>query len=361
MSTNFFNPQTSDHPVNYLALVKNAADYVRSFTKEHHNPDLFYHNLAHTKRVVAAATEITRHYGVGGKDLFVVLTAAWFHDIGYFEDPAFHERVGASKAEQFLRKLGVDDEVVNSVTATIMATRVPQSPTNRLEEILCDADLYHLGTEEFWELNRLLHKEMEAIHHINISREEWLDSSIHLLASHHYFTDYCKVLLKKKKKANLEKMQEKFQEQTRTVNPIDELVQEQKQEKRSSADAYDVRDKPERGVEALFRIASGISQRLNEQADSKAHILISVNAIIISVLLTLVVRRLELYEHLILPVGILLCVNLVTITFSILATRPSTPFPVANQAEQNKDRMNLLFFGNFFHLAMMSIPGVCSK
>lgn len=337
--------------INYIELIGKAADYVRAYMEEHANPKFLYHNLAHTERVVSAATEIARHYGLGGKDLFIVLAAAWFHDIGYFDDSNNHEQAGAARAEAFLKGQGLNEETVAAVTAAIMATRVPQSPSNDLEEIVCDADLYHFGTDEFGELNKLLRKEVEAVHGINVSKEEWADSTIHLLANHHYFTGYCKDHLKKKKRANLEKLEEKFREYTKTINPIDELLQEQKVEQgASAADPYDVTDKPERGIETLFRIASATSQRLSEQADTKAHILISVNSILISVFLTLVVRRVEEYPYLMIPVSIIIAVNLATIVFSILATRPRVPGGVFPTDGLDKEDVNLLFFGNFYKM-----------
>ncbi|HEY1114118.1 MAG TPA: Pycsar system effector family protein [Chitinophagaceae bacterium] len=337
--------------INYSELAGKVADYVRTYMGEHANRDLLYHNTAHTEQVVETAAEIARHYGLGGRDLFVVLAAAWFHDIGYYDDPANHEQAGAARAEDFLKGQGVEEETVAAVTAAILATRVPQSPSNLLEEIVCDADLYHFGTDSFGERNRLLRKEMEAVYGIDISKEEWADSTSHLLANHHFFTGYCKEHLKKKKRANLEKLEAKVREYTRAVNPIDELLQEQKEGQQAPAgDLYDVTDKPERGVETLFRIASASSQRLSEQADTKAHILISVNSILISVFLTLVVRRVDEYPYLMFPVSIIIAVNLATIVFSILATRPRVPNGVFSTEGIDKEEVNLLFFGNFYKM-----------
>ena len=338
--------------LNYLELVQKAGEYVSAYMQEHANPSLLYHNLSHTERVVTVATEIARHYGLGSRDLFIVLTAAWFHDIGYYSDIRNHEQVGAAQAETFLKALGVDEVIINAVTAVIMATRLPQSPSNLLEDIVCDADLSHFGTDEFIELNKLLRKEMELLHGQDISKEDWTNGTIHLLTNHHYFTDYCRNELKKKKKVNLEKLEEKSREYTGTLDPVDALLQEQRKEQsEAAADPFNATNKPERGVESLFRIASATSQRLSEQADTKAHILISVNSIIISVFLTLVVRRIEAYPLLMLPVSILLAVSLATIVFSILATRPRVKRTVFHQGGAKKDQVNLLFFGNFCNMS----------
>jgi hypothetical protein len=107
---------------------------------------------------------------------------------------------------------------------------------------------------------------------------------------------------------------------------------------------------PERTIETMFRITSTNSQRLSTQADTKAHILISVNAIVISVLLSVVIRRMDEYTYFTIPVIILLIVNLVTIIFSILATRPNIPKGIFSENDLKQNKVNLLFFGNFFKM-----------
>ena len=106
----------------------------------------------------------------------------------------------------------------------------------------------------------------------------------------------------------------------------------------------------EKGTETLFRVTSGVSQRLSEQADNKANILISVNSIIMSILLSIVVARLDRYPHLTIPIMLFLGVNLFTITFSILATRPTVPKGVFNRQDVDSRKVNLLFFGNFYRM-----------
>src|ERR1700727_2311774 len=104
---------------------------------------------------------------------------------------------------------------------------------------------------------------------------------------------------------------------------------------------------PGRGIDTVFRITSNNNQRLSTQADSKAHILIQVNSIIISVLLSLLLRKIEDHTNLEIPAIILLSVNLVTIIFSILATRPHIPRGTFSKADLDEKKVNLLFFGNF--------------
>jgi predicted metal-dependent HD superfamily phosphohydrolase len=338
--------------MNYRDIIEKAENFVRTFVKEHQNLNIVYHRLIHTENVVAAAIEIAHHYKLSERDRFICIVAAWFHDIGYYENALSHEQIGAKKAGEFLVSNGVDEETTIAIKHCILATRIPQSPTNLLEEIVCDADLYHFGTDDFLFQDKLMRKETEALHHLHIDKEEWHKGTILLLENHHYHTKYCTDLLNKKKKQNLEKLKKKTGEELAVINPIDALVHEY------SANGHHVGERssnnqtelPDRGAVTLFRIASGIGQRLNEQADTKAHILISVNSIIISVFIGIVLRKHEVHSYLTLAVIMFLIVNLLTIIFSILATRPSVPDSIFCTDDVAERKVNLLFFGNFYKM-----------
>ena len=165
-----------------------------------------YHNISHIEYTVSAATQIANHYRLDDKDFFIVIAAAWFHDIGYFEDAKGHEERSAREAGLYLLTLQVDNAVTEAVKRCILATRMPQQPNGLLEQIICDADLFHLGTDDFAEKNKLLRQEYNATHNVNMSKEEWRAKTIKLLKAHHYHTDYCRILLDAKKAENLEQL-----------------------------------------------------------------------------------------------------------------------------------------------------------
>ena len=111
-------------------------------------------------------------------------------------------------------------------------------------------------------------------------------------------------------------------------------------------------DKPDRGIETMFRISSKNHQELSDMADQKAHILITVNSIILSAIISLVLRRLDQYAYLILPSFILMTISAVSMTFSTLATRPSIPNGVFSKEDVDNKKVNLLFFGNFYKMKL---------
>ena len=113
-------------------------------------------------------------------------------------------------------------------------------------------------------------------------------------------------------------------------------------------------DRPDKGIETMFRISSSNHQRLSDMADNKSHIMITVNSIIISVVASLLLRKLDTNNYLIIPAIMLLLVSLVTIVLSILATRPNIPNGTFTQQDVDEKKVNLLFFGNFYRMSLES-------
>ena len=336
--------------MNYHALAEQVKQYALAFFNAPENQYLAYHNLQHTEGVVKAAVQIGNLYQLDDTDFFTVLTAAWFHDMGYFsEDVANHEKKGAERATEFLKKAGVDESITSKVQGCILATKLPQSPVNLLEQIVCDADLFHLGTDEFPERNKLMRKEYETAFGQKTSKEEWRSSTIRLFQSHHYHTDYCQSLLNEKKQENLNRLLQKQQE-VQTVIVPEPVIEKEEVKNKKQGKNKGMPERPDKGIETMFRVASTNHQRLSDMSDNKAHIMISVNSIIISVIIGLVVRKLDASPNIIIPTLILLTGSMFAIVFSVLATRPKIPAGVFTKAQVDDKTVNLLFFGNFYKM-----------
>lgn len=360
--------------MNYNHRLDKVKHHVHHFFGTKALAQLSYHNLVHTESVVGNAVKIANHYRLEDKETFIVVTAAWFHDTGYSTgEAAGHEKRGAEMAAEFLRSEEVDEDVIAEVEGCILATVWPQKPANFLQQVVCDADLYHLGTPEFSDWNKLVRKEAEHRLGRKIDKTEWRKSTIKLLENHEYQTDYCRDLLDKQKKKNLDKLKQKLLEETLAASQ--EKVEEEdavpkaieiaaaeplpvarhKEEKTFIPEIAEGKkkkdDRPDKGIETMFRISSNNHQRLSDMADNKAHIMITTTSIIISVLLSVLVRKLEDNAYLILPTMMLLTVCMVTMVFSILSTRPTIPRGTFTQDDIDAKSVNLLFFGNFYRMS----------
>ncbi len=334
--------------INYKQQLEEVKNFVLDYFHTHHDSKLVYHNLDHTVSVVDATMQIANHYQLNDKDFFIVCTGAWFHDTGYFEDIQNHEQKGAEIATEFLKKQDIPADVRDSVMQVILSTKMPQRPTNLLENILCDGDLFHLGTEEFTDKRKLMHKEVSMLYQADIGKKEWRLRDIEFLESQHYHTDYCALLLNDQKQKNIDKLKSKIKDEL--VSPV--LLNDSKPTKDEKLLSNKDKKRPDKGIETMFRITSSNNQRLSDMADNKAQLLITVNSIILSLIVSLVLRRLEDNAFLIVPTFILLMVSLGAIIFSILATRPSIPDGVFSDNDLERKKVNLLFFGNFYKMAL---------
>jgi predicted metal-dependent HD superfamily phosphohydrolase len=335
----------------YRELLDLLRAHVASLFQSHEDERFIYHNLHHTEQVVENVVRIANHYQLSDQDFFIVVAASWFHDMGYLFDCSQHEMKGTSLANDFLSDKDVTPEIIEQIKGCIMATKMPQSPAGLLQEIVCDADLFHLGSDSFKERNRLMRKEAEAFVKHKIDKADWRIKTIALFKAHHYHTEFCQQLLNSKKALNLAELENKLiTEQNVDTTGIsktgDSKENGSKESKKNKA------DKPSRGIETMFRITSTNHQRLSDMADNKAHIMISTNSIILSVILSVLLRKLEDNPHLIIPTLLLLIICVVTMVFSILATRPSIPTGVFTPDDIKEKRVNLLFFGNFYRMSL---------
>lgn len=194
--------------INYAALIKNITKYVTELFNEYHGEDLFYHNLEHTENVAKRTLEIAANYSFSEVELFIISTAAWFHDTGQLTGgQALHEERSVVIMQNFLNLKGIDNETIEKIKNCICATILLQKPKTLFEAILCDADTYSLGTEDFIKNDTLLKKE-NGLRKLPINN--WDEKTLKLLQGHQYFTSYCRALLNKGKEKNSALIQQRL-------------------------------------------------------------------------------------------------------------------------------------------------------
>jgi predicted metal-dependent HD superfamily phosphohydrolase len=340
-------------------IVQQAAAHVRRTFDEADTKDLYFHSLSHTENVVQHAIEIGQLEHVTDEEMKILQVAAWFHDLGHLNGAAQgHELRSVDAAKQFLGHIGVNDQVfIQRVVDAIMATRMPHVPNDKLGEIMCDADVYHFGTEEFKETNKRVKKEMKR-RDFPALVNDWPRRSLKLLESQHFFSPSVRQRLEDGKLENIKWLRKKIaetngKEEVETtpeaaaalaegaVSPEELLknirfLQKQNQNLLS------------RGIQTMLRLGSENHMNLSGMADGKANILISVNSIIISVILSVLINRLDDSPHLLIPTILFLTSSVITVVVAILATRPKLTEGTFTRDDIQRKQTNLLFFGNFY-------------
>lgn len=322
-------------------LLKKVDTFVLNLFKEKLPNTFLYHNYNHTKRVVKSTKELIENSEINVKEEEVLLLSAWLHDTGYTVKFKGHEQESAKIAKKFLEKNKVDPETIDLVEKCIMATKMEATPKTKLEKIIRDADSSHLAKDYFEETSELLRLELQLLNIHNYSSEEWLAENIHLFTDKHvYYTDYAAKKWKSAKDKNLSELLEK---QTKKAGKL------KKEETKARLKAEYKNNNPERSIQSLFRVTLRNHIKLSDIADTKANILLSVNAIIISLALANIIPKLDAVtnKHLLIPTLILVIFSVASIVLSIMSTRPNvTTGEFTKEQVENRD-VNLLFFGNF--------------
>ncbi len=170
------------------------------------SPALRYHSLAHTRDDVAvAAARLAEMEALRPADQTLLLTAAYYHDLGYVEQRSDHEAAGILIVQRVLPGFGYTPVQVERVAALLLATQLPQTPQTHAEEVLCDADLDVLGRADYWQRSHDLRAEWEHFG-LRVSDEEWHRSQLDFLRGHRYFTASARALRETQKQANIARL-----------------------------------------------------------------------------------------------------------------------------------------------------------
>ena len=198
-----FNPINKRQSSNKKPDFEGAQAYALGRLERELSPKLIYHSLAHTRDgVVAASERLASMENVDGEALVLLLTAAYFHDIGFVVQCDNHEEAGCSIAEEALPEFRYSSDQILAIKRMILATRLPQKPETRLEEILADADLDVLGRDDFLVRSLELRMEREAFGSPT-TEAEWYEIQLHFLQTHRYWTKSAQLLRDYKKEENI--------------------------------------------------------------------------------------------------------------------------------------------------------------
>jgi predicted metal-dependent HD superfamily phosphohydrolase len=330
-------------------ILENCENYIATFYAENISADYVFHDLQHTINVVNASLEIAIGMNLPNEDMEMLQIAAWFHDTGYDQGPEDHEDRSAQYAADYLKKINYPQEKIDKIIECIHATRLPQNPKTTLAQILCDADMSHLGKKIYWSRCGRLREEMSQTRREFMSEEAWLDFEIDFLQKHQFHTDVARILYDQRKDKNIRQLlKQKKRLSTEELN-----LKYGKKGSESLKKAYELKKIDlGRGVETMYRATYRTHVNLSSIADNKANIMLSVNALIVSIIITRLAPILEENPFMTVPTVILLISCLTAIIFATLSTRPKVTEGTFSRQDILDRKSNLLFFGNFYRMKL---------
>jgi flagellar motility protein MotE (MotC chaperone) len=297
-------------------------------------------DLQHTKALVKVAGEIGMSCSLKKEEMKILLLSAWLYDLSHVQTKKVSRNGSYLPYEEFLESIGLTQADVSKVQQCIAAAHFPQHPQDTLEESLCDAVASFLAADDY-----LVQAEKQAPTEPGKKQDtyEWMNTQRELFKKHAFFTKYGKRNFLGKKEENQKLLKKKQKELSKDNPEIEALWEENKKLKKDLVKQKE--QKVSKGIETMFRTTMASHLQLSVMADSKANLMISINAIIASIMISSFIRNFEEVPHLIIPSVLLTLVCVFTIVFAVLSTRPNikkTGIP--------DEKLDFLFFGDFVQL-----------
>ena len=327
-----------------IDIVQKADDFILNLFKEKLPNTFTYHNYTHSKRVYKSINEIIENSEINVKDATILQLSALLHDTGYTITRDGHEEESVKIATAFLKDQQVADDILEGVVACIMATKFKGNPEGRLEEMIRDADASHFAKGYFQEASDFLRQEYKLQGVKNYTAAEWRDENISVLSKkHQFYSEYALKNWQSTKEKNLSKLLKSKKKDKKKLK---------KEEMKAQFKAEAKNNSPERGIQTFYRVALRNHIKLSDIADTKANILLSVNAIIISVVLANLLSKLDSNPFLVWPTAIFVVSSTVTMVLAVIATRPNVTRGEFTKEDVENKTVNLTFFGNFHKMEL---------
>ncbi|MBC8053476.1 MAG: HD domain-containing protein [Sphingobacteriaceae bacterium] len=333
-------------------IIKSAEEYVFNLFKEKLPPDHVYHNYKHTFQTVKACKDIANAYNLTSRDHEILLLAAIFHDTGYIETYQGHEETSIKLFNDFING-DYPLEDIKKVEELILSTKAGAIPDGTLQEILHDADYINIGKKKFVQRAELLRIEWERLLNKTYSDLEWAEIQLNFLISTNFVTEEAIVKLDDQREENIRMQRERIE----TLR-----IEQEKLNFKLDKNNPDKPLKEGRGIETLYRSVYEYHINLSQIADNKANIMISINTIIVSLVITLFGSGYTFSGQnefgslrFVIPMAVLLITSLLAVVFAILSSRPN--ITTKERYELSKKDSSILFFGNFAQLQINEFVG----
>jgi putative nucleotidyltransferase with HDIG domain len=313
-------------------LIADSQDFVEAYYEKHFTSVFTYHNLEHTNSVVAASAKIAAVVGLEDADIKLLHLAALFHDIGYATDAEEHEASSAAIAGDFLQQRGLPQDKISRVQELILSTNRQWKGDDLLSKVLRDADHCHLGAKDYLMFSNRLRIEFNQLYNRNTTPAEWRRINIDYFTSHAYHTEAARELYGKRKRKNLKKIVAIGELSGRTTEDHQTLTQS-------------------KSAQTQVKTALRNHIDLSAIADNKASMMVTINAMILTVGLPLLISNLENVPHLFSSTIVVALTSVVSMIFATMATKPIQMDGLTDIALISQRKTNLFFFGNFYKMS----------
>jgi len=166
---------------------------------------LIYHDAEHTKTVVEKSVFLAKKENLSESEIDLIKVAALYHDAGFLLGREKHEDKSCELAQKELPEFNYSEEQIKHICEMINATRIPQITHNIYEDIIADADLFYLGTDEYDYYSDKLYGELKYSQP-DLTEKDWIKIQLDFLTAHKFHTEYAIKVLDPVKQKHLKKL-----------------------------------------------------------------------------------------------------------------------------------------------------------
>jgi hypothetical protein len=335
-----------------MDIIKEAELHVKDLFSKNKNELLLFHNLGYIKKTVSCAEQICAMENVGITEKENILLAAWFFSIGYLFDYVDCKRQSIRVTHEFLEEQNIEASRIEEILMVIESVLHNQQHENRSADILADASEFYLGADDFLLWVKYHRQERNYFLIPKLTKRSFFQTALNFLNDHHYVTSSGKKLFLDGKKQNVERLKSLLSNELSKQLPEDNrmMINDLREEISQINQKVEKRLSSARGFDTLYRITARNQITLSGLADNKSNILITLNTLIVSAVITFVLVNISSLSILMYPSLIAIAFSVVSVTFAILATRPQIKPGVFKMDDFYAKKVDLLFYGNFYKM-----------
>ncbi|NNE28941.1 MAG: HD domain-containing protein [Saprospiraceae bacterium] len=319
-------------------IIAEAKAFVEQLLHTELADSMHYHNLEHTIGMWQSAKELSNMEGLNPKEKEWVEIAALFHDVGFTKTYLGHEEASQEIAKSFLLGKNYPGDEIAKVGELIQSTEMGRAKEGVMQQILGDADLSHISSKAYFKKKDALREEWKLNNYKILTDEDWKNLNIIFFESHEFLTDAANALYLPGKKKNYKKLKGggKIKKPSSSLN----------------------KSKP---AQMMFKTALRNHIDLTGLADNKANIMLSINAIIITISLPYLPGYIQENPGILVPAGILIATCLSSIIAATMATRPIPMKGLSDLERVKNGSTSLFFFGNFYKMSARDYQDALSE
>lgn len=322
-------------------ILGEAQRFALSLFNQKHDARLVYHNFQMASEIVEKAGVIARDNAYPEAIEKEAKLTAWFYHLGILFNYANPIPKSCELLQKFLTAKGFPQQRTKKTVQIILQIGNNQAPTTKSGQCLLDAiNACQFGLDFFVKFP-LLKLEKELILGQPFSKNDWAQFQLQQLLNARFFTPYGKVTFEPLVAQNI--LTQKQVLDKIESSPL--LLEDALPRNFQSLE----RKLPNSGTQTFFRTNYRNHINLSAIADGKANIMITVNALLISVIISVITYKniTETTPSVLLPAVIFLITGLSSLIFAVLSARPKVTSVNEQLPPFDQAKKNIVFFGNF--------------